>query len=205
MTARQTAYQAPKVAKILIAEDEELVGLSLRKDLEKRNYEVAWHRTFEDAARDMKEKDFHVILADIFLSPQKADGLELVKLAKDFGIPCIIMTSALDLEVAKSGVNLGADHIIEKPFEIDALTKVLTDIFENPRGLIGRRERHLEIHQLTDKEKEFCRLILKGLTNQEIADISESSLGTVKFYSSQIFDKFQVKNRAELFNTIFPT
>jgi len=205
MTARQTAYQAPKVAKILIAEDEELVGLSLRKDLEKKNYDVSWAKSFEEAAKAMREKDFHIVLADIFLSPQKADGLELVKLAKEFGIPCVIMTSALDLEIAKSGVNMGADHIIEKPFDIEALTKVLTDIFENPRGLIGRRERYLEVHQLTDKEKELCRLILKGLTNQEIADISESSLGTVKFYSSQIFEKFQVKNRAELFNMIFPT
>ncbi len=173
--------------------------------MEKRNYEADWFKTFEDAAKALRERDYHVILVDIFLSPQTADGLELVKLAKDFGIPCIIMTSALDLEVAKSGVNLGADHIIEKPFETDALTKVLTDIFENPRGLIGRRDRYLALHQLTDKEKELCRLILKGLTNQEIADVSESSLGTVKFYSSQIFDKFQVKNRAELFNLIFPT
>jgi len=205
MTARQLTYKKPKIAKILIAEDEELVGLSLTKELERRNYEVDWRLSFDEASKALREKDYHVLLVDIFLSPKKADGLELVKLAKDYGIPCIVMTASLDLEVAKIGINLGADHIIEKPFPIEDLTSVFNDIFENPRGLIGRRERHFDMYQLTVKEKELCRLILKGLTNQEIANISESSLGTIKFYSSQIFEKFQVKNRAELFNTIFPT
>jgi DNA-binding NarL/FixJ family response regulator len=46
---------------------------------------------------------------------------------------------------------------------------------------------------------------MKGMMNQEIADLSETTLGTIKFYSSQIFEKFAVKSRAELFNLIFPT
>jgi DNA-binding NarL/FixJ family response regulator len=81
----------------------------------------------------------------------------------------------------------------------------LMDIWENPKGLLARRERYFDIHKLTNKEKEVCRLMLKGMMNQEIADLSETTLGTIKFYSSQIFEKFAVKSRAELFNLIFPT
>jgi len=205
MTARQTSYKAPNQGKVLIAEDDDLIGRAIQKDLEKRNFEVDLVTTYSEAEKALKLKDYHALVADVFLSKEKADGLELVTLAKDIGIPSVIITSALDLEVAKTGLNNGADHLLEKPFPGEELAKVLLDIWENPRGLISRRERCFAQNQLTDKERELCRLILKGLTNQEIADIVETTVGTVKFYSSQIFEKLGVKNRAELFNLIFPT
>lgn len=205
MTARQTSYKAPNQGKVLIAEDDDLIGRAIQKDLEKRNFEVDLVTTYGEAEKALKLKDYHALVADVFLSKEKADGLELVTLAKDIGIPSVIITSALDLEVAKTGLNNGADHLLEKPFPGEELAKVLLDIWENPRGLISRRERCFAQNQLTDKERELCRLILKGLTNQEIADIVETTVGTVKFYSSQIFEKLGVKNRAELFNLIFPT
>lgn len=205
MTARQTKFEPPKAGKVLLVEDEELVGKAIQKDLEKLNYIADWIPDFASAVKALKEQDYHALVTDIFLTGEGSEGLELVKIARDLGIPAVIITSALDLEVAKKGLNNGADHLLEKPFPVDELVKALEQIWENPKGLIARRERYLDQHQLTPKEKELCRLILKGLTNQEIADISGTTVGTVKFYSSQIFEKFEVKNRAELFNLIFPT
>ncbi len=205
MPARQTSYSAPKQGKVLIAEDDELTGKAVQKELEKQNFEADLVANFADAEKALKFKDYHALVADVFLSKDIPDGLNLIKLAKEIGIPSVIMTSALDIEVAKTGLNNGADHLLEKPFAGDELAKVLLEIWENPRGLIARRERCFEQNQLTEKERELCRLILKGLTNQEIAEISNTTVGTVKFYSSQIFEKVSVKNRAELFNLIFPT
>ncbi|MDB5039008.1 MAG: hypothetical protein JWQ35_2536 [Bacteriovoracaceae bacterium] len=202
---RQAKYVPPKLGKLLLVEDEELIGLSLKKELEKKDLNVQWTPSFSEAYRILKECDVHALVTDVYITPPEPDGLKLVKFASDFGIPSIIITSALDVEVAKQGLNRGADFLIEKPVQADELLKQLMQIWENPRGLIARRERYLSLHKLTQKECELCRLILKGLTNQEIADSSETTVGTIKFYSSQIFEKFEVKNRAELFNLIFPT
>ncbi|PIR23277.1 MAG: hypothetical protein COV44_03610 [Deltaproteobacteria bacterium CG11_big_fil_rev_8_21_14_0_20_45_16] len=205
MTARQAKYIAPKLGKVLIAEDEALIGKSVQKELQALEVEADWYSDFKTSSAALKTEDYHAVVVDVFLSPPIADGLELIKLAKDAGVPSVIITSALDLNVAKAGLNNGADHLLEKPFKIGDLMKMLMDIWENPKGLIARRERFLELHQLTPKEKELCRLVLKGLTNAEISEVSGNTMGTVKFYSSQIFEKFEVKNRSELFNLIFPT
>ena len=51
---------------------------------------------------------------------------------------------------------------------------------------------------LTDREKEICRLIAEGCTNSQIASILFISEGTVKNYISSIYDKFDVHDRAKL-------
>lgn len=205
MTARQTTYESPKKGRVLIAEDEELTGQALKNDLAKQDYTVDWLQDYSDCVEALKKNDYHAIVVDIYLNSKEPNGLELIKTARQLGIPSVIVTAALDLEIARNGLNNGADHLLEKPCSAEELSRVLMEIWENPRGLIARRERCLDQHQLTDKEKELCRLMLKGLTNQEVAEVSGSTLGTIKFYSSQIFDKFNVKNRSELFNLVFPT
>jgi LuxR family maltose regulon positive regulatory protein len=41
------------------------------------------------------------------------------------------------------------------------------------------------------------RLIAQGMTNQEVADELVISVGTVKWYTSQIYGKLDVGNRTE--------
>jgi predicted ATPase/DNA-binding CsgD family transcriptional regulator len=50
---------------------------------------------------------------------------------------------------------------------------------------------------LTERELEILRLIAEGLSNAEIAQRLVLSLGTVKWYNTQIFDKLGVKNRTQ--------
>jgi predicted ATPase/DNA-binding CsgD family transcriptional regulator len=50
---------------------------------------------------------------------------------------------------------------------------------------------------LTERELDILRLIAEGLSNGEIAEKLILSLGTVKWYNTQIFDKLGVKNRTQ--------
>ncbi|SHK19062.1 regulatory protein, luxR family [Anaerobranca californiensis DSM 14826] len=51
------------------------------------------------------------------------------------------------------------------------------------------------IEDLSKREIEILQLINKGLTNQDIADKLFLSLGTVKWYTNNIYSKLGVKNR----------
>jgi NarL family two-component system response regulator LiaR len=50
---------------------------------------------------------------------------------------------------------------------------------------------------LTEREREVLALIVKGMSNQEIAEKLVVSLGTVKFHVSNIFLKLGVQSRVE--------
>jgi DNA-binding NarL/FixJ family response regulator len=51
------------------------------------------------------------------------------------------------------------------------------------------------IEPLTPREFDVLKLLCAGLTNQEIADELVLALGTVKFYTGQIYGKLGVRNR----------
>jgi predicted ATPase/DNA-binding CsgD family transcriptional regulator len=54
---------------------------------------------------------------------------------------------------------------------------------------------HKLIEPLTPRETDVLKLICEGRTNQEIADELVLAIGTVKFYSGQIYKKLGVRNR----------
>lgn len=52
--------------------------------------------------------------------------------------------------------------------------------------------------QLSPSEKEVAFLLIKGMSTQEIADLRDTKLGTVKSQTSSIYQKAGVKGRNEL-------
>lgn len=53
------------------------------------------------------------------------------------------------------------------------------------------------VEPLTDREIEVLQYLAQGLTNQEIADTLVLALGTVKWYTGQIYGKLGVANRTQ--------
>lgn len=50
---------------------------------------------------------------------------------------------------------------------------------------------------LTEREYDVLRLLITGLSDREIAEILVLTVGTVKWYNRQIYDKLHVRNRVE--------
>jgi LuxR family maltose regulon positive regulatory protein len=53
------------------------------------------------------------------------------------------------------------------------------------------------VEPLSERELEILRLIAEGLTNQAIADCLILSLGTIKWYTGQIYSKLGVRTRTQ--------
>lgn len=58
---------------------------------------------------------------------------------------------------------------------------------------------------LTPTEEIIARLMLKGITTEEIANLMGRSPKTIKQHVSTIFEKFGVHTRAMFFHCVFPT
>lgn len=102
--------------KILIAEDEEPIANLIRMNLRKAGYECTCALDGEEAADQMENGHYDLLLLDIMLP--KIDGYELMEYARTLGLPVIFIT-AMDSTANKvKGLKMGAEDYIAKPFEI---------------------------------------------------------------------------------------
>jgi DNA-binding NarL/FixJ family response regulator len=186
-------------------EDDELLGSALSKQLLPLGIECLWITQFDQAKAAMKTPGIHGIVTDICLTGSKENGLDLIQEASGLGLPIVVITSNANLQNAKLAMNHGASYLLEKPFEAKALADILLKLWMELRNHIGIIERFLELNNLTAKEKEITRLVLKGLSNSEIAAALSISDKTVKFHLTTIFSKCGVESRTELYSTILPT
>jgi DNA-binding NarL/FixJ family response regulator len=207
-----TAYKSmaseyfPLKGRVLLVEDDALIAQWTIQQLKGKELEVVWVQDLESARKELASKGYHALLVDIFLTPtDKREGLQLVREVEEDGIPVIVISSHADLEIAKEALNHGACHLLEKPYKPEELFDVLNKVWLEPKGLGAAVDRFLDTYQLTPKEREITRFLLKGLSNKEIAQVTNTTEPTIKFYVSTIYEKCEVKSRTELFNSIFPT
>lgn len=111
--------------KILIAEDEEAIANLIKINLKKAGYDCVCAYDGEDAANEMENGHYDLILLDIML-PQ-IDGYELMDYAKALNLPVIFITAMDSTEHKVKGLKMGAEDYISKPFEIvELLARVET-------------------------------------------------------------------------------
>ena len=106
--------------RILIVEDEEMIADVISRGLARAGYQCLCAYAGLEAAELLEEHRYDLILLDIMLPG--ADGYELMRYIKDFGIPVIFITARTRLEDKVKGFRLGADDYITKPFELAELT-----------------------------------------------------------------------------------
>lgn len=104
--------------KILIVEDDEDIAELIRYNLVKDGYRPVGVIRGEDAIRKLKDETFDLVLLDIMLPG--IDGLEVCRRMKADeklrAIPLIMLTAKGEESDIVTGLELGADDYIVKPF-----------------------------------------------------------------------------------------
>ena len=190
---------------VLLIEDDDVAGEALAIGLGALGTECTWVRTLDEARRALAKRTYDAVVTDIVLGPDGRAGLDLVGELQPTGAPVLVITAFADVERVKEAMNRGASYLIEKPFRPEDLNKVLESVWEEPRGLVHFVERALDRAELTAKERDVARLLLKGLSTKEMAGVTGNTEKTLKHHIASIFHKFDVASRAELFHCIFPT
>jgi DNA-binding NarL/FixJ family response regulator len=198
--ARSTAQR-----QVLLIEDDEVAGETLCSGLQNQSIACTWVRNVEDARRALERRTFDAVVTDIMLGPDTPSGLDLVKELQPSGAPVLVITAFADLTCVKEALNHGAAYLLEKPFRAEELGRALSSVWDEPKGLGHFVERALERAELTAKERDVARLLLKGLSTKEMAGVTGNTEKTLKHHIASIFHKFDVASRAELFHCIFPT
>jgi len=106
---------------ILIVEDEQKLSRVLELELQYENYKTAIANDGKEALRLMEEKDWDLVLLDIMLP--ELSGMEVLRKIRrtDEVIPIILLTARDEVHDKVSGLDLGANDYITKPFQIEEL------------------------------------------------------------------------------------
>jgi two-component system phosphate regulon response regulator PhoB len=137
--------------KILVVEDEEDILELVRFNLAREGYHVAGALSGEEALRKARTEAFDLIILDLMLPG--IDGLEVAKKLKandkTWHIPIVMLTAKGEEADIVTGLELGADDYITKPFSPRILiARVRTAL----RRRISRSEDDTSVIQIHDLE-----------------------------------------------------
>ena len=117
---------------ILIVDDEPNIVMSLEYIFKKENFEVFIARDGAEALEIIENKLPNIVLLDIMMP--KVDGyqvLDNIKSNKNFrGIKVIFLSAKNKISDIESGLRLGADKYISKPFSTKKLIKEVQELLK---------------------------------------------------------------------------
>ncbi|MBE7711493.1 MAG: response regulator transcription factor [Cyanobacteria bacterium SIG31] len=150
--------------------------------------------------------NFDLILLDVMMPNMDGwDTLKAIRKNKDTEyIPVIMLTAVSEDQKVVSGLKIGADDYVVKPFVLPNLLARIEAILRRAnwqKEALPKQEKQLNkdvnINALTPKEKEVLALVAKGASNQEIADKMCVRDVTIKTHLNSIFKKLKVTNRTQ--------
>jgi len=107
--------------RILLVEDENLLGEGIRYGLTQYQYTVDWVKNGLAAWSTLQSEHFDLVILD--LSLPKLDGETVLRnmRAKNITTPVIILTANGSVHKQVIGFNIGADDYVVKPFNLEEL------------------------------------------------------------------------------------
>jgi len=169
--------------KLLLVEDEDLIGTMVRMNLEAEGYDVVWVKEGNEALEAAAKRRFDLILLDIGLAGTVSDGFEVLRSlrARGLGTPVLMLTARGEIGAKVEALHIGADDYLTKPFDIAELAARVRALVrrsqaerELPSGSVvrfGRYEINLETREaltnqgnvvLTEKETGLMRLLVSA-------------------------------------------
>src|SRR4029078_7364384 len=107
--------------RILLVEDDELLGDGLRTGLVQYGYTVDWLKDGIAADQALRTENFDVVVLDLGIP--KLPGINVLQNLRGRGqtTPVIILTARESIEDRVKGLDSGADDYLIKPFDLDEL------------------------------------------------------------------------------------
>lgn len=107
--------------KLLLAEDDPMIGTSMVRGLKQAGFAVDWVKDGRSARAALDSEGYGLLLLDLGLP--LLDGVTLLKeLRRDRSdIPVLVVTARDTVADKITGLNLGADDYLTKPFDLDEL------------------------------------------------------------------------------------
>ncbi|RAH37655.1 response regulator transcription factor [Halomonas sp. SL1] len=158
--------------RVLLVEDDPLLGDGIKTALQREGYAVDWLENGREAMAAARYDDFSVVVLDLGLPD--VDGMKVLEAVRGRGsLPVLILTARDDIDSRLAGLDGGADDYVLKPFDLAELLARLRVVM---RRAEGRASQFLDVGELRIDEARH-RVVWQGeempLTRREYALLLE--------------------------------
>ena len=182
--------------KVLLIEDEELIGEMIRLNLEAEGYQVQWLKDGQDVGELINERRFDLIILDIMLPGM--NGIEITSLLRKRGIgtPILMLTAQSGTVTKVKSLDAGADDYVTKPFDMPEL---MARVRASIRRSQGRRQipsnnlLHFDCYEVNFQTREAD-------TNGGTVVLSEKEIELLEFFSRY---PHEVVSRADILDEVW--
>ncbi|MDK2778239.1 MAG: response regulator transcription factor [Pseudomonadota bacterium] len=140
--------------RLLLVEDDAMLGKSLQQALQAQNYVVDWVQTGLSALAALQAEHFDLAVMDLGLPG--LDGIRVIEEVRDqrLPLPILILTARDSVQDRVSGLDAGADDYLLKPFD-------LNELFARLRALGRRNNASAVVNELS-----FGDIVLDTVSHQ---------------------------------------
>ena len=120
--------------RILLAEDDPLLGDGLRAGLRQHGFQVDWVRDGHAAERELRGQPYAAAVLDLGLPLM--DGLDVLASIRRAGVvlPVLVLTARDAVPDRIRGLDIGADDYVVKPVDLDELAARLRALVRRAHG-----------------------------------------------------------------------
>ena len=128
--------------RLLLVEDDPMVGESIRDGLGQEGHTVDWVRDGKAAETALGAEPYAAVLLDLGLP--RRDGLEVLRTAraKRNDVPILVITARDGVADRIKGLDAGADDYLVKPFDLDELAARVRALVRRAEGRAEPVVRH---------------------------------------------------------------
>lgn len=121
--------------RVLVVEDDDLIGTAVQKGLIRVGYAVDWIRRGSDLKMAMATHEYECVILDLGLPDIAGESLLQTIRTRDAGVSVVVMTARGGIQDRIHLLDLGADDYMIKPVDLDEMTARMRAVMRRPRSI----------------------------------------------------------------------
>ncbi|MHB9955119.1 response regulator transcription factor [Vibrio campbellii] len=187
---------------LYIVDDEEPVLESMAFMLESYGYEVETFSSGIDFLNEVNLSAPGCVLLDSRMPDMRGQDVHQMMNEKLSPISVIYLTGHGDIPMAVDALKDGALDFFQKPVDGNALVMAVDDAMAQSLKNGEKLGAKQVLQSLTKREREVLGLVVKGMKNQEMADLLCVSLRTIEVHRSNVMKKLEAESLAVLIRKV---